>query len=134
MFFKRFSEGFEPCECLSQPKLSRPYERVRAAEHAPRYPSSVLERRHGLTEVVERRAFVISRSRRNYALALYADPTATLDDLREAVTKLEDLAPTARRVLGGEHPIVSMIERGLEQARGVLRLRKMLRQGIRKPG
>ena len=57
----------------------------------------------------------------NYANALYGDDDATLDDLCEAVTKLEDLAPTARRVLGGEHPIVSVIERGLEQARAVLR-------------
>ena len=67
--------------------------------------------------------------RRNYALALYADPTATLDDFREAVTKLDDLAPTARRVLGGEHPIVFMIERDLERAR-VLCLRNMLRRGM----
>ena len=33
-----------------------PCERVRAAEHAPRDPSRVLERRHGLAEIVERGA------------------------------------------------------------------------------
>ena len=54
-------------------------------------------------------------------MALYEDESATLDDLREAVTKLEDLAPTARRILGGLHPIVPVIEGGLEHARAVLR-------------
>jgi len=39
-----------------------------------------------------------------YAQALYKDPDATLDDLREAVTTLEDLERIARRVLGGAHP------------------------------
>ena len=60
----------------------------------------------------------------NYANAIFADDGATLGDQREAVTKVEELAPTARRVLGGEHPIVSVIERGLKQARAVLRARE----------
>ena len=34
----------------------RSYERMRAAEHAPRDPSRVFERRHGLAEIVERGA------------------------------------------------------------------------------
>ena len=34
-------------------------------------------------------------------MALYMDPSATLDDLREAVTTLEEMERTARRVLGG---------------------------------
>ena len=33
-------------------------------------------------------------------MALYEDPDATLDDLREAVTTLEEIEPTARRVFG----------------------------------
>ena len=37
----------------------------------------------------------------DYAQALYKDPGATLDDLREAVAELEDTERTARRVLGG---------------------------------
>ena len=62
----------------------------------------------------------------NYASALLGeylngDDKDTLDDLREAVTKLEDLAPTARRILGGLHPIVPVIEGGLKHARAVLR-------------
>ena len=34
----------------------------------------------------------------------YEDPGATLDDLRDAVTTLEDTARIARRVFGGAHP------------------------------
>ena len=40
----------------------------------------------------------------NYARTLYMDAGATLDDLREAVTTLEDTERTARRVLGGAQP------------------------------
>ena len=39
-----------------------------------------------------------------YAAALYRDDRATLDDLREAVTTLEDAERRARRVFGGAHP------------------------------
>ena len=37
---------------------------------------------------------------RTFAQTLFKDPTSTLDDLREAVTTLEDVIPIARRVLG----------------------------------
>ena len=60
----------------------------------------------------------------NYARALYANPGATLDDLREAVTALEDLERIARRVLGGAHPLTTVIERALQNARAVLRVRE----------
>ena len=60
----------------------------------------------------------------NYALALYKDAGATLDDLREAVTTLEDLERTARRVLGGAHPITKGIEHTLRDARAALRARE----------
>ena len=59
-----------------------------------------------------------------YAEALYKDPAATLDDLREAVTKLEEIERTARRVLGGAHPDVEAIEWHLRKARAVLRARE----------
>ena len=59
-----------------------------------------------------------------YARALYEDPAATLDDLREAVTLLEDLAPTGRRVLGGSYPVTTYIERDLRDARAALRARE----------
>ena len=60
----------------------------------------------------------------NYARALCNDPDATLDDMPEAVTMLEDTAPTARRVLGGAHPLTADIERYLRLARDALRARE----------
>ncbi len=60
----------------------------------------------------------------NFGGALYKDPAATLDDLREAVTTLEDVARIARRVLGGSHPTVVEFERTLLDARPALRARE----------
>ena len=57
----------------------------------------------------------------NYARALYNDDAATLDDLREAVTTLEELERTARRVLGGAHPLTETIEDSLRQSLAALR-------------
>ena len=62
--------------------------------------------------------------RSNYARALYNDPDATLDDLHEAVTTLEDSERIARRVLGGSHPTTGGIERHLRDARAALRDRE----------
>jgi len=59
-----------------------------------------------------------------YAGTLYEDPDATLDDLREAVTTLEDTERTARRVLGGAHPITRGIEQSLQYARAALSARE----------
>ena len=59
-----------------------------------------------------------------YAEALYQDPGATLDDLREAVTTLEDTARIMRRVLGGAHPATSEVEGNLQDARDTLRARE----------
>ena len=56
-------------------------------------------------------------------MALYHDDRATLADLREAVTTLEDAGRTTRRVLGGAHPVTAGIEHDLQQARAVLRAR-----------
>ena len=59
-----------------------------------------------------------------YARALYEDAGATLDDLREGVTTLEDTERTARRVLGGAHPLVEGIEDALRDARAALAARE----------
>ena len=59
-----------------------------------------------------------------YAEALYKDDGATLDDLREAVTTLEDAERIARRVLGGAHPFTTAIEEDLRNARAALRARE----------
>ena len=56
-------------------------------------------------------------------MALYKDPGATLDDLREAVTTLEEMERTARRVLGGAHPMTAGIELHLRDARAALSTR-----------
>ena len=58
------------------------------------------------------------------AVALYMDEGATLDDLREAVTTLEDTERIARRVLGGAHPLVPLMEESLRDARAALRARE----------
>ena len=60
------------------------------------------------------------RTRCIYAQAIYRDPAATLDDLRETVNTLEETARTARRVLGAAHPIEGIIEDCLRQSREVL--------------
>ena len=57
----------------------------------------------------------------NYARALYEDPAVTLDDLREAVTTLEDAERIARRVFGGANPVTANIEQLLRLAQEALR-------------
>ena len=59
-----------------------------------------------------------------YAEALYKDTGATLDDLRESVTTLEDAGRTARRVFGGSHPYTMRIEYNLKKSRAALRARE----------
>ena len=59
-----------------------------------------------------------------YAEALYKDPNATLEDLREAVTTLEDTERTARRVFGGAHPLTVDIELALRNVRAARRARE----------
>ena len=57
-------------------------------------------------------------------MVLFRDDSATLDDIREAVTTLENLTQTARRVLGGAHPLTVEFERELQHSRKVLRARE----------
>ncbi len=64
------------------------------------------------------------KMRKVYAKALFFDGSATLDDLREAVTTLEDAERIARRVFGGAHPLTSAIEDELRDARAVLHARE----------
>ena len=64
------------------------------------------------------------RMRWAYARALYENPGATLDDLREAVTTLEDADPIARRVLGSSNPVAIAIEFFLRKARAALAQRR----------
>ena len=59
-----------------------------------------------------------------YAMALYHNDGATVDDLREAVTLLEEMTRTARRVLGGAHPATESIGSSLREARAALHARQ----------
>ena len=52
------------------------------------------------------------------------DPAATLDDLRQAVTTLEEIERTARRVFGGAHPTTEEMEVAVRDARTVLSARE----------
>ena len=63
------------------------------------------------------------KMRWSYATALYVDPSATLDDVREAVTTLESVAPTWKRVFGGAHPETPKVHRALANAREALAAR-----------
>ena len=56
--------------------------------------------------------------RTQYARASFY-PGATLDDLREAVTRLEETLRISRRVLGRAHPTTDWVETTLGTARGV---------------
>ena len=64
------------------------------------------------------------RMRLSYGMALCQDPAATIDNLREAVTTHEEVARTARRVFGGAHPFVGVIERALPFSRALLHSRE----------
>ncbi len=64
------------------------------------------------------------RMKKIYAEAIYVDDCAKLNDLREAVTRLEELERTARRVLGGAHPLTEAVERGLETSRRAFHIRE----------
>ena len=59
-----------------------------------------------------------------YGQALYRDEGATLDDLRKAVTTLEETKRIARRVFGGKHPDVVDMENNLQLAQAKLRARE----------
>ena len=59
-----------------------------------------------------------------YAQSLYDHTGATLDDIREAVATLVETERTARRVLGGAHPLTSGIENNLRLAQAALRARE----------
>ena len=70
------------------------------------------------------RTVPMSAAASRYARALYFDTGATLDDLREAVTTLEDTARIARQVFGRSHPTTGGIEIALRNARAALRARE----------
>ena len=90
-----------------------------------REAKSLLRKVLPVTRRVTRDSSDISiRMRALYAQSLYYDAAATLDDLREAVTTLEETDRIARRVYGGAHPLTKNIEETLRKARAALAARK----------
>ena len=59
-----------------------------------------------------------------YAQALCMDTSATVDDLNEAVTTLEDAGRIARRVFGSAHPLAKGLGRALQIGRAALSTRE----------
>ena len=74
--------------------------------------------------VLERGDRLTLKMRKIYAKALFRDPGATLNDLHEAVTTLEEIERNAWRLLGGAHPLRLAIEDDLKAARLVLSARE----------
>ena len=70
------------------------------------------------------RARVVSGGAGKDFVRLYEGPAATVDDLHEALTTLEDTERTARRVMGRAHPLTAAIEHDLRDARAVLGARE----------
>lgn len=60
----------------------------------------------------------------HYALALRNDTGATLGDLREAVTTLEESERIGRRVFGISHPLVTGLGDILRDSRAAIRARE----------
>jgi len=58
------------------------------------------------------------------AEALYEDANASLEDMREVATTLEETERTARRVLGGAHPVTKGLGAHLQTAQAALRARE----------
>ena len=64
------------------------------------------------------------KMRWTYARALYGDPGATLDDLRESVETLQETAKIMRQVFGGTHPLTVGVEKALRESRDALAARE----------
>ena len=81
----------------------------------------------------ERNEFML-RMRQHIAEALYKDGSATLSDLREAVNTLEETERTARRVMGGAHPMIEDLEGRLRESRAALSSREASRETVTPSG
>ena len=123
---RRRVTGAERGSRVTQGGLNVHCDWVRSTEHAPRDPCRLLERRHGFVEIVERGGGVVVDILRVYAQALVKaqganlDESEALNDLREAMTTLEETEPIARRVFGGAHPTTVLIETNLRAARAAI--------------
>ena len=70
------------------------------------------------------------KMRKTYAQSLCEGPSATLDDLRQGMTTLEEIERIARRVFGGAHPFTAETEQNLQVIRAALRARETLAEAM----
>ena len=103
--------------CLVADNYAKTLGELRRFEEA----KSVLRKMMPVVRALGEDHFQTIKMRWRYAEVLYRDPGATLDDIREAVTTLEEIEPIARRVLGSAHPVTAATELRLQNARLVLR-------------
>ena len=92
-------------------------------------PEQVRDEQHAAADTMARRVCgegdqLTLKMRWIYAQVLFENPSATLDDLREAVTSLEETERIARRAFGGAHPVTRGIGKDLETTRAALRARE----------
>jgi len=59
-----------------------------------------------------------------YALTLYKDGDATLDDLCDSMETLQETAKILRQVYGGAHPLTVGVEKALRESRAALAARE----------
>ena len=104
---------------------------------ATNYANSLIDlRRFAVAKALSRKTMPVARRvfgenhdltlkiRFTDAKALYKADDATLNDVREAVTTLEETDRIGRRVFGGSHPHTAEIEKELRYARAALRARE----------
>ena len=63
---------------------------------------------------------ITNRIKEAYAYGIYRDPAASLDDVREGVTILEDVDRSYRQILGKEHPVSAHTRASLIYVKGRL--------------
>ena len=73
--------------------------------------------------VLGKNSDIMLKMRWLYANTLYMDARATLDDVREAVATLEDVARLWTRIFGGAHPETQKVQGALKDARKALAAR-----------
>ena len=133
----RGTAGFAHVSCLAEQAKILRQEHVHTLRAACNFASSLnrLQRRKEVLALLRRQIPVARRvvgdndeftlrMRWIYAHSLYRDDGATLNDIREAVTTFQDTERTARRVLGGQHPLTMGLEDNLQDARAALSARE----------
>ena len=89
--------GAERGSRVLQIVLNPHYDRVRAAENAPRGPFCLLERRHGLAQIVERGGFLAERLRVNRPTPRRArGASARIDTLSRVEARTTPQPPRSR--------------------------------------